>query len=153
MKSFDLNIIFRLFDFVLWLFMWVLGGFNFPVQETHMWHVKKYNWKNQKGLIVKKTDGKAKFGHEAPLGLFHMPIFGGLTKYVVIEANGFKKYWNVGWEGFIHKLPIKQNRIALLVGKYGFIAYGLGDNGKILKLKVVGYGNLGDFKYKNIRLF
>lgn len=143
----------RIPDILLWPFMWILGGFVFPIQETHVWHVKKCNWKNVKGLVIKEKDKKAKFGHEAPFGLFHMPIFGGLTRYVVIEAEGFKKFWNVGWEDNIHTLPIKQKRVAMLVGKNGFLAYGLGDNGKILKLKVVGYGNLGDFKYKNIRLF
>lgn len=82
-----------------------------------------------------------------------MPIFGGLTKYVVVEASGFNKYWNVGWEGNIHKLRIKENRIMMLTGKHGFIMYGLGDNGKILKLKIVGFGELGDRKYNGIRLF
>lgn len=143
----------KMFDYLLWPFMWILGGFVFPVQETHAWHVKKYSWKNTKGLVIKEKDNKAKFGHEAPLGLFHMPIFGGLTKYVVIEAGEFNKYWNIGWEDNIHLLPIKQKRVRMLVGKKGFVAYGLGDNGKILKLKIVDYGNLGDFKYKNIRLF
>ena len=150
---------FRIFDILLWPFMWVLGGFVFPVQETHAWHVRKYNWKKVKGLVIKGKDKRAKFGHEAPFGLFHMPIFGGLTKYVVLEASGFNQYWNVGWQGFIHKLPIKQNRIALLVGKNGFIAYGLGDNisspecKNNLRLKVVGFGELGDNKYNGIRLF
>lgn len=144
---------FKLIDILLWPFMLILGGFKFPVQETHAWHVKKHNWKNARGLVVKETDKTARFGHEAPFGLFHMPIFGGLTKYVVIEASGFQKYWNIGWQDNIHLLPIKQKQIAMLVGKKGFIAYGLGDNDKILKLKVVCYGNLGDFKYKNIRLF
>jgi len=133
--------------------MWILGGFVFPVQETHAWHVKKHNWKNTEGLVINEIDRKAKFGHEAPLGLFHMPVFGGLTKYVVIEATGFNRYWNIGWEDNIQSLRIKQNRIAMLVGKNGFVAYGLGDSKNNLKLQIVGYGNLGDFKYKNIRLF
>lgn len=143
----------RIFDYLLWPFMYFLGGFKFPVQETHAWHVKKHHWKSSEGLVIKEKDRKAKFGHESPLGLFHMPIFGGLTKYVVIEASGFNKYWYVGWENNIQILPIKQNKIMMLVGKKGFVAYGLGDDGKMLKLKTIGYGNLGDFKYKNIRLF
>jgi len=148
-----LNFVFRFFDFLLWPFMWILGGFVFPVQETHQWHARKYNWRKAKGLIVKEKDLKAKFGHEAPLGLFHMAIFGGLTRYVVIEAIGFKNYWNIGWESGIQILPIKQSKIMMFVGKNGFVAYGIGDGDKVLKLRVVGYGNLGDFKYKNIRLF
>jgi len=144
---------FRILDMLLWPFMWVLGGFAFPVQETHPWHVRKWNWKYNNGLAIKETDKKARFGHNDPLGLFHMPIIGGLSKYVVIETKGFDKYWNVGWERFIHKLPIKQNRIMLLVGKKGLIAYGLGDNGNNLKLKIVGYGTLGDSKFVGLRLF
>lgn len=143
---------FRVFDYLLYPFMWLVGGFKLPVQETHPWHVKRWSWKN-KGLIVNKKDIKARFGHEAPLGLFHMPIFGGLSKYVVVEASGYNKYWHVGWEGFIHKLPIKQNKIALLVGKKGLVAYGLGDIKNNLKLKIVGFGELGDKKYNGLRLF
>ena len=41
----------------------------------------------------------------------------------------------------------------LLVGKKGLVAHGLEDNGKILKLKIVGFGELGDGKYNGIRLF
>lgn len=153
MKPPKLNIIFRLFDFALIPLMWILGGFTFPLQETHAWHGVNWNWKGVKGLVIKETDKKAKFGHDDPLGLFHMPIFGGLTKYVVIQANGFDKFWHVGWPKQVSNLPIKQNRIMLLTGKEGTTAYGLGDNGKILKLKIVGYGILGDNKYKGIRLF
>lgn len=153
MKIRKINIVFRSIDFLLWPFMWILGGLVFPVQETHAWHVSKYDWKRNKGLVIKERDKKARFGHQSPLGLFHVPIFGGLTKYVVIEAAGYDKYWNIGWENNIHLLPIKQNRVAMLVGKNGFVSYGLGDNNKVLKLKIVGFGELGDNKYNNLRLF
>lgn len=147
------NFIFRMLDVLLFPFMYVFGGFKFPIQETHMWHVKRWDWKDTDGLVIKEFDKKAKFGHTSSFGLFHMPLFGGLTKYVVIEASGFNKYWNVGWEEGINLLRIKENRIMLLTGKNGFIAYGLGDGNKNLKLKIVGYGILGDNKYKGIRLF
>ena len=145
--------IFRSIDYLLWPFMWVLGGFVFPVQETHLWHVVKYNWKNNKGLTIEEKDNKAKFGHTSPFGLFHMPIFGGLTKYVVLEASKYNRYWNIGWKDHIHLLNIKQKRIAMLVGKDGFVAYGVDDLGKSIKLKVIGFGILGDSKYNGLRLF
>jgi len=149
----QLNIIFRLIDFLLWPFMWILGGFRFPVQESHPWNVKKWDWGGKKGLKILRADKNAKFGHENVFGLYHMPIFGGLTKYVVIEATGFDKYWFVGWKGQIQSLRIKENKIMLLIGKNGFTAYGLGDNGMDLRLKTVGFGELGDGKYNGIRLF
>lgn len=141
----------RLFDILLWPFMRILGGFKFPVQETHIWHMKKWDWKNNKALVINQKDKKARFDHGTVLA--HMPIFGGLTKYVVVEASGFNNYWHVGWKDTFHSLPIKQNRIKLLVGKKGFIAYGLGDNNKNLRLKVVDFGKLGDGKYNDLRLF
>lgn len=147
------NIIFRFIDFLLSPIMWILGGFTFPLQETHYWHIRKWDWKDTKSLVVKEKDKSAKFGHEAPFGLFHMPLLGGLKRYVVIEATGFDKYWYSGWEGQIHCLKLRQNRIMMMVGKHGFIMYGLGDNGKSLNLKIVGYGNLGDNKYRGVRLF
>lgn len=153
MKTPKLSFIFRLFDFLLTPFMWILGGFKFPLQETHLWHISKWNWKMAKALVVKGRDKKAKFGHESSFGLLHMPIFGGLAKYAVIQAKGYNKHWFVGWKDQIQKLPIKENKIKLLVGKNGFIAYGLGDNGKHLQLKVVGFGEIGDGKYNGLRLF
>jgi len=154
MKPPEESILFKVFDVLLYPFMWILSGFVLPVQETHKWHAKRWNWKKRHGLLVKGTDKKAKFSHGSFPGLFHMPVFGGLTKYVVIEAKKFDKFWYVGWSGSIHSLKIKQNRIRLLVGKSGYYnAFGLGDNGNELKLKVVGYGELGDGKYKGIRLF
>ncbi|EKE05331.1 MAG: hypothetical protein ACD_19C00355G0011 [uncultured bacterium] len=140
MKTPEVSIIFRLVDFLLFPFMWILGGFKFPIQESHPWNVRKWNWMD-KGLFINKQDTKARFGHENIFGFYHMPIFGGLTKYVVIEASGFNKYWNVGWKGFVHLLPINQNRIMMLDGK------------KELSLKIVGFGELGDGKYNGIRLF
>ena len=149
-----LNLTFRLFDFILSPFMWILSGFAFEKpQETHAWHIVNWNWKKQKPLSIKETDKEARFGHSSPLGLFHMPIFGGLTKYVVIEAVGYKRYWNVGWEGQVHLLKIYDPKIKLLVGKSGFMAYGITDTNKEAKLKIVGFGTIGDGKFKGVRLF
>lgn len=150
-----LNYIFRLLDFLLWPLMFLVGGFKFPVQETHPWHVKRYPW-NRKGLKIVGDDRKAKFsqsGISKYLGLYHMPVFGGLRKYVVIKADNFSNYWYVGWDNHIQILKIYDSSIKLLVGKEGFSAYGWGDNGKNLQLKIVGFGELGDGRYKNIRLF
>lgn len=145
----------RLFDILLWPFMWILGGFKFPVQETHPWHVKKYSW-NGHSLKVEGDDKEAKFsqnGISKYLGLYHMPIFGGLKRYVVIKVNNFGKYWNIGWNNHIQILKLYDSSVKLLVGKEGFTAYGLGDNGKQLNLKIIGFGELGDNKYNGIRLF
>lgn len=155
MKVPKLNFIFRLLDFLLWPFMWILGGFNFSVQETHPWHVKRFNWKKD-GIKVKGDDTKAKFsqsGFSKYFGLYHMPIFGGLRKYIVLENNNFKEYWNIGWDNHIQILKIYRSKIALLVGKEGYSAFAISDGKKEIKLKVIGFGVLGDGKYNKLRLF
>ena len=135
--------------------MLILGGFNFPVQETHPWHVKKWEWKS-KGVRIGGNDKVAKFGQSGLskyLGLYHMPIFGGLRKYVILENTNFKKSWNVGWDNHLQMLKIYDLRIALLVGKERFSAFALSDTEKEARLKIVGFGELGDGKYNRLRLF
>lgn len=150
-----LNFIFRFFDFLLWPCMWILGGFVFPVQETHPWHVKKWNWKSV-GVNILGNDSRALFGQSGIskyFGIYHMPIFGGLKKYVVLENNNFKKYWNIGWNGRIQILKIYEPKIALLAGKEGYKAFAISDDSNETKLKIIAFGELGDGKYNSIRLF
>ncbi len=86
-----------------------------------------------------------------------MPIFGGLTKYVVLEVKGFKDHWHIAWKGDrlsqVHRLPIRENRIKLLTGTDEYSAYALDDEGQFLPIRLIGYGKIGDGKYKGIRLF
>ncbi len=155
MKIPKLNFIFRFFDILLWPIMFLLSGFKFPVQETHPWHVKKWNWKGN-GVKIQGNDSQAFFaqsGISKYLGLYHMPILGGLQKYVVLENNNFKKYWNIGWNNHIQILKIYTPKIALLVGKEGYNALAISDDVKEINLKIVGFGVLGDKKYNNLRLF
>jgi len=146
---------YRILDILLWPFMWVFGGINFPVQETHPWHVKKHQWIG-KGTKIIGSDVNAKFSHTGIskyFGFYHMPILGGLTKYVILEASGFDNYWNVGWDNYIQILKIYNDKIKLLVGKEGFSSFALADTKKEIELKIVGFGELGDRKYNGIRLF
>lgn len=158
MKIKKLQGYYRIFDFLFIPFMWFFGKFSFPLQETHKWHTYNINPKGLKnGTVVKAQKSKSRFGHEVGFGLFHMPVFGGLDVYAVLEAQGFDNSWYIGWKGGetqIHKLPIMQNRIKLLVPiKGSYEALGFDKDGKQLKLKVIGYGKIGDGKFPGIRLF
>lgn len=138
--------------------MWFFNAFKFPLQETHKWHTYNITPKGlKKGTVVNAQKSKSRFGHEVGFGLFHMPIFGGLDTYVVLEAHGFKDYWHVGWKGGetqIHKLSIKENRIKLLTPiKGSYEALGFDEAGRQLKLELIGYGKIGDGKFPGIRLF
>ena len=82
-----------------------------------------------------------------------MPVFGGLKKYIVLENRHYKNYWNIGWDNHIQILKLRDSKVKLLVGKEGYKAFGLSDGKSEIKLKVVGFGELGDNKYNNLRLF
>lgn len=150
-----LNIVFRLLDYLLMPIMWCLGGFVLPIQETHPWYVKKWEFRGE-ALHILGKDNMAMFGQSGIskyLGLYHMPIFGGLRKYVVLENKNYRKYWNIGWNGHIQILKIYKPKIALLVGKEGYNTFAISDDSNETKLKVVGSGELGDGKYKGVKLF
>lgn len=156
----ETNILTDTLDLILAPFMWFLNGFKYPLQETHKWHVESLdNFKldSKKALNITKTDKTAKYSHGSPFGLFHMPIFGGLTNYIVVQASGYKKHWHIIWggeNGFqIHKLAIRDNKLKLLVGRGGYKLYGIDDRKKFLKLKMIGHGKIGDGKFKGVRLF
>lgn len=160
MKISELSLLLRLLDNLLSPFMFILGGFKFPLQQSHPWHMAKMD-KNlinkNNSIMISKLDELAKFGHTSPFGLYHMPIFGGLTKYVVVEADSFDIHWHVGWKDTnrcqVNRLKIYENRLKLLLGKDAYNAFALNDSGDFLTFKVIGEGKIGDRKFKGIRLF
>ncbi|MFZ3301804.1 MAG: hypothetical protein WA152_03775 [Microgenomates group bacterium] len=148
--------IYTFLDLFLRPLMYLLqGNFSEIPQETHPWHVKRFTWK-EKGVLIEGNDRESRFGQSGlpkRFGLFHMPILGGLKKYVILENKNYINYWNVGWNDQIQKLKIYDNRIKLLVGKEDFDAFGLSDNKTEVNLKIIDFGKIGDSKYKNVRLF
>lgn len=146
-------------DALLTPFMWLINGFRTPVQETHGWHTVDVPGKffpAAKGVKIVGND-TARFGHGSPMGLFHMPIFGGLTKYAVVKAQGVSGHWHLCFKGpvnaQIHRLQIVDPMVKVLVGKHNWYVYGVDDSGKLLRLKVVGHGKIGDGQFPRVRLF
>ena len=156
MKVPRLNIFFRIIDIFMRPTMFLLqGNFSESPQETHPWHVKRFVWK-KKGLLIEGSDFESRFGQSGlskRFGLFHMPILGGLKKYVILQKNNYNDYWNIGWNDQIQKLRIHDKLIKLLVGKEDFEAYGLSDNKEEVNLKIIDFGKIGDGRYKDVRLF
>ena len=160
MKILELSPLFKFCDLCLMPFMHLLNGFKKPIQETHTWHaydVDKEFLVNNKGKFVKGLDSESKFDHHSSLGLYHMPILGGLTKYVVIEVGDFKDHWHVAWKGGdkgqIHRLKIYDNKLKLLTGRTGgYFVFALNDKAEFLDIKIIDYGKIGDKKYPGVRL-
>lgn len=165
---------FRVLDFFLWPFMWLLAGTKLELpQETHYWHIQKIDCNIiEKTLssdlnIVLEGDDKSRFSMDiSNFGLFHMPIFGGWKNYIILKAESFTHHWNIGWRIYsntpvaaskceIQKLPISSPFIKLLKGlpgqKVEFFA--IDSDGSQAPLHLVGEGRLGDGKFRNVRLF
>lgn len=160
---------FRLLDYLMIPIMWILSGFkNDSPQETHHWHMQEIdpNLVPDKVGIAVMGDDKSKFKGRSPIGLNHMPIFGGWTNYVILQANGIAGHWHVGWKVKflakgkkdiceIHKLKIYDDKIKVFKGINDSkkIFFGLDEAGKFIPLKIVGKGTLGDGKFNKVRLF
>lgn len=158
-KNIESNILEGIIDVILMPVMFLLNGGKLPLQETHPWHCIDVDTNlliDKFGVVVRGNDS-ARFGHDAPFGLFHMPIFGGLRKYTVIEVGKFTDHWHVCFKGNtkaqIHKLKIKTNRLKLLTGKGKHWFFALTDSGDFLPIKTVGEGTIGDTIFKGVRLF
>lgn len=160
---------FRIFDFLLMPFMFALSGFKVNgIQNTHGWHTKdipETSLESSKFLEVVGTDDskyKNIGGVLKHFGLFHMPIFGGWTHYLVLENKDFNNLpWFIGWR--IHSagvtqysnLPIKKAKVRVLSGLKGnkVSFFGLTKEGKQVNLSLVDKGVIGDSKYADVPLY
>src|SRR5438477_6535332 len=91
----------RALDRALVPLMFVVGGCQrTSVQETHRWHCEKIAVDDvalDRAVIVDGDDPSPYLNQLWPLPLFHIPVFGGWRKYVVLEARNEVEGWYVGW--------------------------------------------------------
>jgi hypothetical protein len=78
--------------------------------------------------------------------IFHMPLFGGWKKYVVVAPAGSESSWFVGWiagdtVGISRVLLHTPVRLLLGSGPAQFFA--LTDEGRQINLEIIGYGEIG----------
>jgi len=159
-----INLIYRIFDFLLIPLMYALGGFKKDiVQQTHGWHTVNIDPSKVElsksiqieGLDESKFNNYGGFLHH--LGFFHIPIFGGWKNYVILECP--ESPWYVGWlsKGFsqIQCLLIVGDKVKVLTGREGnkTIFFGVDRNGKQVSIKKLDQGILGDGKYVSVPLY
>jgi hypothetical protein len=168
MKVGKVPFVWRIIDYFMVPLMWVAGGFKSDsMQETHMWHFQKFACAlvpDGKGVEIPGTE--TSWMQERHLILVHIPLIGGWKEYVVLEASGYKKYWNIGWKVKyydkkkkekceIQKLRIYDSRARVLAGQNDSkkIFFALNEKGEAINLKKVGVGRLGDYRFTDVRLF
>ena len=115
----------RLADTLMKPVMFVLqGNFTEVPQRTHRWnnqHLNNYNVSQLKAsqIIIVPGDPEAKQRWFGFIPLFHMPLFGGWTKFVVIKPVDEVAEWYIGWVAYdalgLSKIPL-QGAVRVCVG-------------------------------------
>lgn len=149
-------------DMLMMPIMYLLqGNFSELPQRTHRWnnrHLKNLDITDlhiEKMAVAMGVPG----AHErwlGPIPLFHMPVFGGWRKFVVLEPVEKTDIWFVGWVAFdalgVSKIPLK-NSVRLGVGPRQAEFFGVDRNGQQIAIRVVGEGSIGEAgKYARVPL-
>lgn len=142
----------RIADYVMTPVMYLLQGTvrELP-QRTHRWnnmHLKNsdilsFNADKTESVVGDETATARWFG---PIPLFHMVIFGGWKKFVVIAPRTPQKEWFVGWvvsDAFgLSKIPLTGS-VRLGLGPQPAQYFGVDTDGRQIDIDVVGYGSIG----------
>jgi len=127
------------------------GSIKESPQRTHFWNNKKYkiadmaNLDTDKIVLCPKCPNAVKSWFLF-IPLFHMKIFGGWDKYVVLEPIEKQTEWFVGWSSStvngISRIPIS-GPVRLLVGSRDVWFFGSKENGEQIEIAQIGSGEIG----------
>jgi hypothetical protein len=125
-------------------------------QRTHWWnnkHIKNRVTCRHAFNILTPGDPGA---NDIPMPFAHLPLIGGWKKYVVIEPVDHNEKWFTGWiteEVLGHSVIGKIGPVRVLEGPTPCERFGLNLDGRIIKIRVVGYGHIGDgSEYRKLAL-
>ncbi len=133
-------------------------------QRTHRWNNQKFRTATELAfvrILPKITFGGIPQSNPRWLGiipLFHMPIFGGWKKFVVLQSVKTSERWFVGWlptdgdAAGISKIPLTGSvRVTIGDGEVSF--FGLSESGEPVELVSIGEGRIGQAgEYSHIPL-
>lgn len=140
------------------------GTFSEVPQRTHRWNNHKFTTAIELLLIHALPrvhfdgDESASVRWLGFIPRFHMPIFGGWKKFVVLKPVCCNEPWHVGWlptDGdcpAISLIPIS-NLVRVTIGDSPVSFYGISQSGECLELVCVGEGRIGKAgTFRNILL-
>ncbi len=134
--------------------MYVLSGtFEEPPQRTHFWNNMKLERETvdrleRSSMVFYRKDDIASKRFFSFIPLFHMPIFGGWKRYVVIRPAKIKGVWHVGWIAEdvcgISRIPL-YGSVRLLLGDKPVSFFGVNEKtGEQILLRKIGFGVIGE---------
>jgi hypothetical protein len=123
-------------------------------QRTHRWNNKKFRTDAELEYIraLPKISFKG-ISHEKSrwlglIPLFHMPIFGGWKKFVVLRPQSSTGNWFIGWlptdgdSAGVSQIPLS-GAVRVTIGDGDVEFFALNRSGEPLKLVQIGDGNIG----------
>lgn len=128
------------------------GNFREVPQRTHKWNNVKYPIENVNQLIskmictVEGDENATRRWFLKVIPIFHMPIFGGWKRFIVLEPVVKQDFWYVGWVAgdTIGVSQIQLNeKVRLLKGPGPAQFFGINEHGEQIDLKLVGEGVIG----------
>lgn len=136
------------------LMYWLQGTYQESPQETHVWNNTKLSLLAQSRLdhtLFASVPADPDADNRWLLGYvptFHMPRFGGWTKYVVLEPRYVAvTRWYLGWHTRdvcgVSRIPIT-GAVRALRGLNDCNFFGLLPDGSQIALRVAGTGVIGD---------
>ncbi len=143
----------RLADRLMLPLMYLLQGtLKESPQRTHRWNNRKLT-KLEVDLLERslmftcKGDATASRRSWNKIPLFHMPIFGGWRRFVVLRPVEFCSNWHVGWiasddTAGVSLVPIK-DQIRVTLGTSSVSFFGINAKGQQIQLEMVGAGTIG----------
>ena len=137
--------------FMLPIMYLLQGNIREVPQRTHRWnnqHMNNNSVRDLQSEMIVFADGQPTAHRRwlGPIPLFHMPIFGGWKKFIVIEPTQEIEEWFVGWVAFdalgLSKIPLT-GPVRLGVGPRQAEFFGLAADGVQIPLRIVGEGVIG----------
>lgn len=146
----------RLADMLMLPIMYFLQGtvFESP-QRTHRWNNHKFRSETELALIRSlpriNFDGVPSARHRwlGIVPLFHMPIFGGWKKFVVLSPAEPATVWYVGWvptdgdSAGVSQIPLT-GPVRVTIGDGPVAFFALSEAGTPLQLVCEGEGYIGN---------
>lgn len=129
----------------------VQGNFREVPQRTHRWNNHKFSRFYQRRLIESfgrlltfSGEPNATARWLGPIPLFHMPIFGGWKKFVVLKPVSETGDWHICWYPKddvpgVSLVPIKGS-VRVMIGASEVSFIGLKPDGRAVVLECIGEG-------------
>lgn len=142
----------RIADMLMVPVMYLLqGNFRETPQRTHRWnnhHLRNLEVDHLDADNILFVDGDPGANERwfGPIPLFHMPVFGGWKKFVVVEPVHQVDEWFIGWVAFdalgVSRIPL-QGPVRLGIGPRQAEFFALDSQGKQIELSKVAVGHIG----------